>query len=243
MTPKGRTAGTLLACLAATILPLGGPARADHAIIRPGILVDDCTLNFIFGDVEQRLFAMIAGHCYGRGQRVAYHSDNDGPLGNGVSFGTVVFNAYTNTNNDITRDCALIAIDESQYPHVDPSMLGWGGPTGYTTSSETAQGDVVLHYGNGVVVGTLEPTRARLGSLVRDDEKTWSAVGVAAHWDSGSPVLDAKTGKALGMLNHIIGNGSINGTTTERCLSLAANAGYDLTIQTAPYTPPDWLMS
>ena len=182
---------------------------------------------------------MIAGHCYVRGgERVAYHSD--GPLGAAVSFGTVVFNAYTNTS-DPTRDCALIAIDESQYPHVDPSMLGWGGPTGYTTSSETAQGDVVLHYGNGVVVGTLEPTRARAGSLLSDDEMTWSAVGVAAPWDSGSPVLDAKTGKALGILNNIA-NG-INGTTTERCLSLAAKAGYDLTIQTAPYTPPDWLMS
>jgi len=195
-------------------------------MIQPGGLVQSsvgsCTLNFVFRDGAGRLYIGTAGHCTkGSGERMI--------AGDGNRFGTVVYSK--NAGND---DFALIQIDPDKYGSVNPAVRTWGGPTGYTTSSETSLGDRLLLYGYGLGFSLTATTRPRQGILVSDDANKYEADTLAVQGDSGGPFLHMATGKALGIVSHFAVGYTDQGPTVERVLALSAAAGFTLSLVTAP---------
>lgn len=217
--------------LLATLAP-GAPARAADAPIQPGAPasspVGGCTMNFVFRDQNQVRYIAIAAHCINVGQRASASGIGE--------FGTAVYERF---NGD--DDFALIQIDPSRYPFVNPAMRNWGGPTGYTSYTETTLGDGLLYHGYGIGVGSNAVTRSRRGVLSADNVRSYTSMGVATFGDSGGPVLHEATGKALGLANNIFGGATswVNGSTIERLVDKAAEeAGLFLTLETAPYVRP-----
>lgn len=230
-TPVTRNA---VAALAAALLALSAlaavrPARAADAPIQPGAIVytprGQCTLNFVFRDARGTRYIGTAGHCVrGVGDRV-----RDGSR---VEFGTVVF-----SSNGRVHDYALIRIDAARHADVNPALRQWGGPTGVHDDRDAFLGDPVLQHGYGIVYGSNPATRGRAGVLWDIGQYDYVVEGAALFGDSGGPVLDQKTGRALGIANWInVPPWLMGGATIEGFMERAAGAGFALTIETAPYT-------
>lgn len=211
-------------------------AEAHHyAPIQPGALTGGhCTLNLIFRDPEGKLYVGTAAHCAQLGSRVVAPKVGE--------FGTVVFRQYGNESTP-RNDFALIAIDANKYPHVNPSVRFWGGPTG--ASRDPAPGTPTIHYGQGGFFEWSEPTRARWGAVegvVPDGPyRGWfSATHVVMGGDSGSALL-TWDGKALGVLSQVpaVGPppGVVTGPTFDLIMELLQRAGWNLTLVTAPFAP------
>ncbi|HEX9711337.1 MAG TPA: trypsin-like serine protease [Actinomycetota bacterium] len=215
------------ALLVAAVLTVPGRALAADTRIQPGARIvrpAGCTLNFVFRDAAARLYIGTAGHCVsGVGDRVAT------PEG---EFGTVVFRILRGDD-----DFSLIRIDPAFYAEVNPAMRAWGGPTGVTTADTTGIGDALLQYGYGIVYSTTEVTRARGGILYNDNAMSYHAEVPAIFGDSGGPVIHAATGRALGIVANIGGH-LLNGPTVQRAIELLAEAGIDVSLATAGFTPP-----
>jgi len=239
--------------LVAAVVGGGGPVGAAVvAPIQPGANIGDfspqscidpnvcigCTLNFVFSDAADRLFIGTAGHCTTHvGQQIVL-------VGDGSTIGEVTFRetgAYASdlevlmdpvgwagyVTNDI--DFALIAIDPERYSEVSPAVRGWGGPTGVAEPSETEAGQLILQFGQGHGIRDT-PLQARQGVLIDHDEEMFEFAMPVSGGDSGSPVIHAATGKALG---HV--HGFHNGSSLPRILRVLAEAGYDLEIVTAEF--------
>jgi len=192
-----------------------------------------CSLTFIFRDARHHLFTGTTGEkdCVpGRGARV-YDE-------NGRAFGTAMFRVNTMAEQSFT----LIRIDRARYRDVSPSVLGWGGPTGVATTATTGRGAVVLFTGQGFVEGDLAQTRPRFGVLLTYDRTRFTADTLAELGDSGGPLIDAATGRAIGMIS---GFGLFRrppttdvGPSIQRILADCAHYGYHLTLVTAPFASP-----
>lgn len=227
-----RSRGFIAPLLAlATFAPVSSAHAADMPI-QPGAPasspVGGCTMNFVFHDQNDVKYIAIAAHCIDVGQRATASGIGE--------FGTAVYERF---NGD--DDFALIKIDPSRYASVNPAMRNWGGPTGYTSYTETTVGDRLLYHGYGIGVGSNAVTRSRAGALSADNIRAYNSVGLATFGDSGGPVLHAATGKALGLANNIVGGPTslVNGSTIERLVDKASEeAGLVLTLETAPYTAP-----
>jgi hypothetical protein len=169
--------------------------------IRPGawlqIGLANCTASFVVRDPAGALYITTAGHCTsGPGQRA---SIKDGTLVgalNGIrEFGTVA------ANWPLGFDAALIRIDPAEYANVNPTMTGWGGPTGMLTGTPSDP-LVVRHYGWGWVTWYDFASRCRSGvaDIASWDSNTWWYVSVGGGGDSGSAVMTAD-GLAMGILD------------------------------------------
>lgn len=172
---------------------------------------------------EPRLFAGTAGHCVdGVGARV---STRDG------AFGTVAYHRLTE-DGDAFDDVAFIEIDRAKEHLVNPKMLGFNGPTGYTTAGVARPGDRAHVYGNGLLLGETELTRPRSGTLTYADDDYYGATLPVIFGDSGGPVLH-ENGQALGIVAHLVVSGdltTLNGNTVDRALELARMSGLDLEV-------------
>ncbi|HEX9711336.1 MAG TPA: hypothetical protein VGB52_02150 [Actinomycetota bacterium] len=221
---------TATLALAATVLlvPAPGSAVPGETPIQPGAKifspVGQCTMNFVFTDPAGTLYIGTAGHCARVGDRV---SSEEG------SFGTAVYSHRTTV-----KDFALIRIDTDRYDQVDPAVRAWGGPTGHTTATETTIGDPLLQYGFGIGFGEAAETRQRLGPMSNDSFTRYRAYVPSNFGDSGSPVLHAATGKALGVVvEFAYATGLSEGPTVEAILADLAAEGYALAVVTAPWEP------
>lgn len=218
----------LVVGLALCALLPGAPANAADLPIQPGAQarspLGGCTMNFVFDDQDGTRYIAIAAHCIDVGQRLSGSDVGE--------FGTCVWELF-NADDDF----ALIEIDANRLDRVNPAMRGWGGPTGYTVSTETQQGDVLLFHGFGIVLGTTPVTRSRAGILTGDTTRQYSSQAPISPGDSGGPVLHKETGKALGLANNIKPFSLANGSTIERLIEKAGEAGYVLTLVTAQYKP------
>lgn len=166
--------------------------------IRPGSsLANGCTYNFVYYDSEleqdQDPVAYIgtAAHCTeGLGERATL------PGGGGI--GTVVY------DSDLVGsgvDFSLIEIDAHLVARTNPTMRGWPGPTGSVTVADLTRGDVVDVYGYGMGVGLSELTRPRQGLLVNWTDDEYVIDMPAVNGDSGAPILQDRTGYALGIVS------------------------------------------
>jgi hypothetical protein len=155
-----------------------------------------CTANFIFTDGSSR-YVGTARHCVERiGQTVTMQVDTTTI----ADVGTV--SHMTSGEGEPGNDWALVRIDPAVAAEwgVNPAMPVIGGPQGiYTGCGPTP----VFHYGHGygVAVGQGK-VEAGLATNVFDDGYGWTGAG--APGDSGSGVLTAPGGPAIGNFTHLI---------------------------------------
>jgi hypothetical protein len=112
-------------------------------------------------------------------------------------------------------------------------------PTGSTISTQTNTGDVLLLSGYGVVFSTLAQTRGP-GILAADTPTADFAELPSIFGDSGGPVIEASTGKALGIVSGIgltVPPSTLLGPTVEGTLKTLGSHGFSVQLVTAPYTP------
>jgi hypothetical protein len=198
-------------------------APAGSATIHPGVQTvtsgGQCTANFIFtagGDT----YIGQAAHCSSTGAA----TDTDGcdsgslPLGTQVEItgasrpGTLAYNSWltmqangeTNADTCAYNDLALVKLDPADVGKVNPSVPGFGGPTGVGGASAT--GDDVYSYGNSSLRFGVTQLSPKKGVVVQTEGNGWSrtvyTVTPGIPGDSGSGFLNG-SGQAIGVLSTV----------------------------------------
>src|SRR4051794_14824364 len=212
---------TTFAALAVVPSTAGAWAPAASATIHPGVQTvtagGQCTANFIY-TAGGNTYIGQAAHCSSTGAS----TDTDGctsgslPLGTAVEVtgashpGTLAYNSWltmqANGESDADtcayNDLALVKLDPSDVAKVNPSVPGFGGPTGVGGASAT--GDDVYSYGNSSLRFGITQLSPKKGIVVQTEGNGWSrtvyTVTPGIPGDSGSGFMDA-TGKAIGVLS------------------------------------------
>jgi hypothetical protein len=196
-------------------------APADQATIHPGVQVftdgAQCTANFVYQD-GSNVYLGQAAHCSGTGSQ----TDTDGctstslPIGTPVDVtgasnpGTLVYNSWlsmqskheADANTCAFNDLALIKIDPADVGKVNPSVPGFGGPTGVGAAG--GSGSTVYSYGNSELRGGVTQLSPKQGVVIQDEGNGWShdvaTVTPGVPGDSGSGFLNG-SGQAIGILS------------------------------------------
>jgi hypothetical protein len=218
----GLLAGLALAVAALAPSIAGAWAPAGSATIHPGVQTvtqgAQCTANFIYQD-GGGVYIGQAAHCSGTGAA----TDTNGctsqslPIGTQVDVdgashpGTLVYNSWitmqslgeTDPDACAFNDLALVRLDPADLANTNPSVPGWGGPTGLG-SSAAMLGDTVFTYGNSSLRGGVTKLSPKQGLVVQSQGNGWSREVYTATpgipGDSGSGFMDG-SGKAIGILS------------------------------------------
>jgi trypsin-like peptidase len=208
-----------LALVALALIPAAASAAGE---IHPGVQTftdgAQCTSNFVFSDGGTTYLGQ-AAHCSGTGAA----TDTDGctseslPIGTAVEVtgaskpGTLVYNSWItmqakgerNADTCAYNDLALVKIDPADAGKVDPTVPGFGGPTG-VAEAPTNTGDTVYSYGNSELRGGVAQLSPKQGAVVQSEGGGWSRTVYTATpgvpGDSGSGFLDS-SGRAIGVLS------------------------------------------
>jgi hypothetical protein len=228
------------AALAATTLGVVAPALPASAapVIQPGASLEFgdsfCTMNWVYNGADGSTYVGAARHCTtGVGQEVDLATRS---LGTPVErIGTV---AYTSA----ALDFLLIRVDAGVLGQVSPAMAGHPAiPTGVSTTSTAAVGDVVQYSGHGVGFDETAPTQQqRVGVLGFNDGAQHYSYGAVTPGDSGGPIADVTDGnKALGIVDTVgvavvnnipqVGEG---GVSLQGLLADAAAHGFSVSLRT-----------
>jgi hypothetical protein len=199
-------------------------APAATAAIHPGVQTrtqgGQCTANFIFSD-GSNVYVGQAAHCSGTGGNTATDGCTSGslPIGTKVDVtgaskqGTLVYNSWLtmqglhegDADTCAYNDLALVQIDPSDVAKVNPSVPGFGGPTG-VAEAPTNAGDTVYTYGNSELRGGVSKLSPKQGVVVQPQGNGWSrdvyTVTPGIPGDSGSGFLDSN-GNAIGVLSTV----------------------------------------
>jgi Trypsin-like peptidase domain len=214
---------TVVLCALACALAVPSAASAAGEV-HPGVQTvtqgAQCTANFIFRDASATYIGQ-AAHCSGTGAA----TDTDGctshslPIGTPVTVkgatrpGTLVYNSWItmqakhegNADTCAFNDLALVQLDPADVSRVDPSVPGFGGPTG-VAEAPTNAGDTVYTYGNSSLRGGVTKLSPKQGAVVQVEGNGWSRDVYTATpgipGDSGSGFLDA-SGNAIGVLSTV----------------------------------------
>ena len=139
-------------------------APAGQATVHPGVQTftdgAQCTSNFVFTE-GTNVYLGQAAHCSGTGgadrhQRLQHRFAADRHAGRDrrrQPAGTLVYNSWltmqargeTDADACAYNDFALIRVDPADVANVNPSVPGFGGPTGVGAA---ADGETVYSYGN-----------------------------------------------------------------------------------------------
>jgi hypothetical protein len=217
------TLAAMLTLAIALISPAGSSAwaPAKSATIHPGVQVftegAQCTANFVFEEGSS-VYLGQAAHCSGTGGQ----TETDGcssaslPLGTPIEVtgasrpGTLVYNSWLTMQADgeadpdtcAYNDLALIRIDPADVGSVNPSVPGFGGPTGVGTVGEL--GSTVYSYGNSELRGGIAKLSPKQGIVVQNEGGGWSHIVITLTpgipGDSGSGFLNG-AGEAIGILS------------------------------------------
>jgi hypothetical protein len=175
-----------------------------------------CTSNFIYTDASN-VYIGQAAHCSGTGGNTETNGCTSGslPVGTPVEVdgssrpGTMVYNSWltmqskgeANPDTCQYNDLALVRLDPADVPNVNPSVPGFGGPTGVGTAAE---GETVYSYGNSSLRGGVTQLSPKEGTVVATEGNGWSYTVYTATpgvpGDSGSGFMNS-TGKAFGVLS------------------------------------------
>jgi hypothetical protein len=176
-----------------------------------------CTSNFVF-TAGSNVYLGQAAHCSSTGDSV---NDNGCdtrslPVGtrvriNGASRqGTMVYNSWltmqakreTNANACAYNDFALVKLHSADIGKVNPSVPGFGGPTG--VGSVGGLGSTVYSYGNSSLRGGVTQLSPKQGVVAQNSGGGWNHTVYTATpgipGDSGSGFLNA-SGRAIGVLS------------------------------------------
>ena len=234
-----------------------------------------CTANFVWSQ-GGRLYLGAAGHCFLPGDKKATHgpgADYDASgvtvqvcvencegnfrtdllVGTLVTLGRVAYARQTDATGeeDVGNDFGVVEIPEAAAHLVRPEMPVWGGPAGV---DELEPGSFGCHYGNGLGVGEVFLTKARVGVGGGGDRDFWMGDFAGAFGDSGSGMVGCESDVlgfhglgAVGILTHLglsvcpcdvnfkhlrlkAQHGVIFGTTVRRAKEMATEAGLRLSI-------------
>jgi hypothetical protein len=198
-------------------------APAASAPVHPGVQTvtegAQCTSNFVFQGGSS-VYIGQAAHCSGTGAA----TDTDGcdseslPVGTPVEVsgasqpGTMVYNSWitmqalgeSDADTCAFNDLALVQLNPADVPKVNPSVPGFGGPTG--VGSAGAQGATVYTYGNSSLRFGITKLSPKQGIVVQDQGNGWShdvyTLSPGIPGDSGSGFLNA-SGQAFGVLSTV----------------------------------------
>jgi hypothetical protein len=195
-------------------------APAGSAAIHPGVMTftdgAQCTSNFVFQD-GSGVYLGQAAHCSSTGGQTSTDGCDTGslPIGTPVEIsgasrpGTLVYNSWltmqakgeTDANTCAFNDLALIRVDPSDVAGVNPSVPGFGGPTGV---GGAAAGSTVYSYGNSSLRGGVSKLSPKQGTVLSVAGGGWSrnvvTVTPGIPGDSGSGFLSS-SGQAFGVLS------------------------------------------
>jgi hypothetical protein len=221
---RSRTALAALLVLGVALLAPSAAsawAPAATATVHPGVMTytegGQCTSNFVFQD-GSGVYLGQAAHCSGTGGQTETDGCTSGslPLGTAVEVkgasrpGTMVYNSWlamqgrgeTDPDTCAYNDLALVKLDPADVSGVNPSVPGFGGPTGVGAAGET--GSTVYSYGNSSLRGGVTKLSPKQGVLIQNEGGGWSHVvatlspGIPG--DSGSGFLNG-SGQAIGVLS------------------------------------------
>jgi hypothetical protein len=222
--PKYATLVSLIAVLLASALlpPVAAAwAPAGQATVHPGVQVftegAQCTSNFVFED-SANVYLGQAAHCSGTGGQTETNgcTSSSLPIGTPVQIsgasrpGTLVYNSWltmqarkeSNPSTCAFNDLALIRVDPADVGKVNPSVPGFGGPTG--VGSAGGLGSTVYSYGNSELRGGVTKLSPKQGIVVQNEGEGWSHDVLTATpgipGDSGSGFMN-ESGQAIGILS------------------------------------------
>ena len=211
----------LSALIAVATVMVPGAARAADTLIQPGAEVNSsvgqCTLNYVFRDGGGTLFI----------------ATGDELVEPGLTLGA---GQIRNSNAPMLLAQTARAGGRPHYLGIARDRLDSLTPLIH----EGLQADVLLLSGYGVVFSTLAQTRGRPGILADDTPTLYLAELPSIFGDSGGPVIESATGKALGIVSGIgltIPPSTLLGPTVEGTLRTLASHGFALLLVTAPYHP------
>jgi len=195
-------------------------AMAAPGSIHPGVQLftngAQCTANFIYRDGNGTYIGQ-AAHCSGTGGATATNGCTSGslPIGTPVTVtgasrpGTMVYNSWltmqargeTDASTCMYNDFALVKLDPADVASVDPTVPGFGGPTGV---GGAAVGTTVYSYGNSSLRLGVTQLSPKQGVVVQVTGGGWSrsvlTVTPGIPGDSGSGFMNG-TGQAIGVLS------------------------------------------
>lgn len=259
---------TVLAFIVATLaVPAVSSAWAPGgtATIHPGVQTftegAQCTSNFVFRNGSD-VYLGQAAHCSGTGQA----TDTDGCQAGALPIGTAVevtgatrpgLLAYSSWNSMQAKgttdpatcafnDFALVKIDPLDIGAVNPSVPGYGGPTGL--GAPGGLGSTVYSWGNSSLRQGIRQLSPKQGIVLGNDASGWShnvyTLTPGIPGDSGSGFLNA-SGQAFGTLStlQLLPTAGANGVgdLPKELAWLQANepafAGIQLVNGTEPFKP------
>jgi hypothetical protein len=217
---------TLFAVLAlsiALIVPASSSAwaPAKTATIHPGVQVftegAQCTSNFVFQEGSS-VYLGQAAHCAGTGGQTETDGCTSGslPLGTPVEVtgaskpGTLAYSSWltmqakgeTDADTCAFNDFSLIRLDPADVGSVNPSVPGFGGPTG--VGGVGGDGSTVYSYGNSSLRAGITKLSPKQGVVVQNEGGGWSHVVITLTpgipGDSGSGFFNG-SGQAFGVLS------------------------------------------
>jgi len=223
MTRSKLALAATLAVAAAMLAPSAASAwaPAGSATVHPGVQTytegGQCTSNFVFQD-GNGVYLGQAAHCSSTGGQTETDGCTSGslPLGTSVEVkgaskpATLVYNSWltmqargeTDPDACAYNDFALLRIDPADVDKVNPSVPGFGGPTG--VGSAGGLGATVYSYGNSSLRAGITKLSPKQGVVIQNEGNGWSHVvatltpGIPG--DSGSGFLN-EAGAAIGVLS------------------------------------------
>lgn len=209
-------------------------ASEATAKIKPGIQMytagAQCTANFVFKDAAGNVYVGYAAHCAGKGDS----SDTNGcktpsqPLGTPVSFvtggnflssgrtvgtGRLAYSSWISMqrlktkdpNRCALNDFALVRVDKASVKFVNPTVPGFGGPTGLAAPPLRAGAKIYTVGNSSLRTGNASKKSGKVlgrvgGNLVLGYDIQTGSPGIPG--DSGSGFMDA-SGRAAGVLSTI----------------------------------------
>jgi hypothetical protein len=220
---KRVTVVTLAAVALIMLLPAAASAwsPAATATIHPGVQTftagAQCTSNFVFQE-GSTVYLGQAAHCSGTGGQTETDGCTSGslPLGTPVEVtgaskpGTLAYNSWLtmqaagekDPDTCAYNDLALIRLDPADVGKVNPSVPGYGGPTGVGTVGDL--GSTVFSYGNSELRLGITKLSPKQGTVIQNEGGGWSHVVVTVTpgipGDSGSGFMN-EAGQAIGVLS------------------------------------------
>jgi hypothetical protein len=235
-------------------------APAGTAPLHPGVQTytqgAQCTSNFVFQE-GTTVYLGQAAHCSGTGGQTETNGCTSGslPLGTPVEVsgasknGILAYNSWlamqasseSDPDTCAYNDLALIRLDPADVGRVNPSVPGFGGPTGLGTVGDL--GSTVFSYGNSELRGGITKLSPKQGIVIQNEGGGWShdvaTLTPGVPGDSGSGFMN-EDGEAFGVLStlQIAPLAGSNGVgDLERELAYARAHGFPQ-LQLVPGTQP-----
>jgi len=217
---RRRIVGVLAGLVGVACVAAPAASAAPSGPIHPGVQTftggGQCTANFIFRDGAGTYIGQ-AAHCAATGAATETNGCTAAsqPLNTPVTVtgatrpGTLAYSSWltmqakgeTDANACAYNDIALVKLDPADVGRVDPTVPGFGGPTGVGGAAANA---TVFSYGNSSLRQGITVLSPKQGLVVQVAGGGWTrsvyTVTPGVPGDSGSGFLNA-SGQAIGVLS------------------------------------------